>query len=165
MKNLNYFLLITTILLITNCQKAKENAVNEKENTSIDSLKIKAEKATATQESITYNTINSLFTEDLNKDIRRKNIKNVTEILDGYSPKNEEAEGDYNYSISSKNISENIIDYQITETGVMDDAIYGVKTIIQIDKSAINPKIISIKTAYKCREGRGHQNWSKESCK
>ena len=110
----------------------------------------------------TFVQIESDVIDKLNEDIISNSISNAADVIDFYKPKSEQTEGNYSYTSSSKRIDDQTYEYTVTETGLLDDSVEGIKSVILVKNENDIFKIISIKENYRCY--RGHKDWSAERC-
>jgi hypothetical protein len=82
-----------------------------------------------------------------------------------FRPKSNETEGNYTYTITKKNIDNDIVEVTLIEDGLLDDSKAGRKTLMTVKKENNILKVVSIKENYKCYKNRGHENWDAELCK
>jgi len=155
-------IIITVVFFVffSSCKNNNENS--EKIKTNVATPVVNEKKVANDLE---YKMIDTSVIEALNKSILENKIKDVKAILSFYRPKNNEAEGDYSYSISSKAIDNKSKELTLIEDGIMDDSQKGLKIIMVVENENNSYRVNSIKESYKCWTGRGHENWSAELCK
>ena len=117
----------------------------------------------SSKKEIEYRTIDSDRVEALNSIIEEQDLSRDKEIAYAYRPKDEYAEGNYTYEISSQEIK-GITELTIKEEGANDDSINGTLIVMEIEKKEDKVKVLNIKEAYKCWPNRGHEEWGPEFC-
>jgi hypothetical protein len=110
----------------------------------------------------TFNTIEAVAVDTLNKTIAAKKLSKNEDIMNAYAPKSKETEGNYTYTITENKIGENTREITLVEDGLLDDSKAGRKLVMTVDKTN---KVLSIKENHKCYAGRGHETWGTENCK
>ena len=148
------FFTLVTVLMFSACNENVDNNESTKE----------VEVVTGMDNKETFKMIDMSIVENLNDSISSRDMKIEEEIMHIYKPKSTETEGNYSYTISKNDIGNDSQEVILIEDGLMDDALAAEKTIMIIRKENSKLKVISIKENYKCRKGRGHQNWSAELC-
>lgn len=116
------------------------------------------------KEKIKFRVIEEDRIELLNHQIIDSGIVTLESVASLYQPKDEFSEGDYSYQVTVRDLESNLFEVTIQEEGIMDDSIYGVISVLQIEKDKSILKVVQIKEAYKCWPNRGHQDWSPELC-
>jgi hypothetical protein len=111
-----------------------------------------------------FKNIDEKETEHMNAVIAANGLKSGEEIIAYYMPKQTETEGNYTYDISKQEISVSETEITAVADGLMDDSMKGRKVVMLLKNENGLLKIVSIKEAYKCYPGRGHENWSPVSC-
>jgi hypothetical protein len=112
----------------------------------------------------TYKVLDKATIEELNKKVATKKIATAEGVMQLFSPKQEQTEGNYQYAMSQKKLNDNTTEITLIETGLMDDSMNGVKTIMEITKHTDQLQVLTIRQNYKCYEGRGHLEWRSENC-
>jgi hypothetical protein len=112
---------------------------------------------------VTYRPIDSIAVARLNALIYSKNISDLTSLVHLYHPPAKNAEGNYYYKISSRMIGNNTTELILTESGLMDDAVKGIKTLFIINTSNKVLEVVSMKESFLCY--RSKQGWTSEKCK
>ena len=148
-------LAIVTLLMLSACKDNKKT-----ENQATPKIETGIEKDTKE----TFKTIEMDVVNSLNATISSKNLKTEEEIMHAYKPKNLETEGHYTYTISKNDIGNGSQDIILIEDNLLDDSLLAIKTIMTVKKENSILKVVSIKENYKCRQNRGHQEWSAELC-
>ena len=108
--------------------------------------------------------LNLLDVSDFNSKIKnRTDIVSAEELIKLYYhyPKEEVAT---NIDIISKPVKHSMIETTLIHNGLMDDSIKAVKIIMLAKKVKESWIVLSIKTNWKCYEGRGHQDWDTILC-
>lgn len=135
------------------------------ENTSDKNIAKEGGEKEAVKENNTTNEtfilMDSEKIEELNKTIISMEIEKKEDVVQLYRPVQEPPEGNYSYAMSSKEIDKHTTEYTIIETGLLDDSVEGLKTVMTITGSN-GLRILSIKQNYRCY--RGHREWSAENC-
>jgi len=152
-------LTILTVTFITllgcNDNNSSEKEVNkENPNTEVT--------ANTVAPSETFNQIESKVIDDLNNNIVSKKISKEEDVVGLYKPKQEQSEGKYTYTVSSKKLDNQTSEYTLIETGLSDDAVEGRKSVITITNNDNIIKVVSIKENYRCY--REPKEWSAEKC-
>ncbi len=92
--------------------------------------------------------------------------------LQGLSPKQiavkmlnrSEEEGRISDEINIEYKQNNYAIITLTHNGLADDSVQGIKYKIEVRKQGENWRIVWVGNQVKCRQGRGHQNWSANRC-
>lgn len=134
------------LLFLSACQTGNNSAV---ENSNEESI---------------YQLDNTNLSE-FNQLLKKQQISSIAAIVAKIAPQSEDSEGNYQYKVTEKNPSAaNKIVY-VTETGLLDDSIEGLKTKIELYKEGQFWLVKSIAKSYRCYTDRGHTNWTKEVCR
>ena len=147
-RNASYALVI--LLLIGACTQKPSNSTVE--NISTNSTGI----------SETFLQIDQSVIDSLNRKLQIAKIANAEDIPALYKPKQTETEGNYTYTISSHKLNDSTTELTLIESGLADDAVKGIKTILVVRNKGNQYNIIEMKENYQCY--RGHSNWSAEKC-
>lgn len=121
------------------------------------------EKADAKIETV-YHMIDASALENLNAKLNESTLSDVEEVATIYAPKDEEAEGNYSYTVVKEKLDSNKIILTVTQEGLNDDSLFGQKSILTVDSVDGKWQVEEIKELYKCWPERGHQEWSAEFC-
>lgn len=113
---------------------------------------------------VTYHSVSDDFIANFNKTLTQNKVTSFEDVAQLYSPKDPYAEGNYSYNLNINVIDEKFAVLEIITEGIMDDSLDGLKIIIELDSSQEFLQVTSIKEAYKCKQGRGQQDWSSELC-
>jgi hypothetical protein len=100
----------------------------------------------------------------LNEKILTGKMSTDEQLMNTYAPRDMEAEGNYSYTVTGKDLGNDQRELTLVESGLMDDSILGRKVIMYLAQANGAWKIISLKENYQCRNGRGHENWSADPC-
>lgn len=111
---------------------------------------------------VIYRNIDSSVIARLNTQIQAKNITDLTALAHLYHPPAKDAEGNYYYKISSRLIGPNTTELILTESGLMDDAVKGIKTLFIINTNNKVLEVVSMKESFLCY--RSKQGWTSELC-
>ena len=111
-----------------------------------------------------YRNIDAQRVEGLNWRVRENKIDTPKGIMQLYAPKDLEAEGRYSYLVDVKTLLTGIAEVLLTEEGLMDDSIAARKVLMRVQRTEEGYVVLSIQESYKCREGRGHQDWASSFC-
>lgn len=169
MKIIFKLLLVLSIgLFFNSCVESEQNKdVNQNETKNVDQ-KIDTVSQNLTDsvinDEVSYHTVSEDFISNLNKTLTQNKVTSFEDVAQLYSPKDAYAEGNYSYSLTTNVIDEKVTILEIITEGIMDDSLDGIKIIMKIDTSNQFLQIILIKEAYKCKQGRGQQDWSSELC-
>lgn len=156
---------IFTALLLVSC--------NEKVNTTEpvqDEPTIEDESTVAGTEQQVINAsefkvLESSEVDQMNQVIANEKITELPAILHRFYPKDEQAEGHYNYQNSiTEDPNSNITVIELIEEGINDDSVRAIKTVITLESIQETWKIIQVKQSFKCHVNRGQQDWSSSYC-
>ncbi|MCA6486713.1 MAG: hypothetical protein IM534_02530 [Chitinophagaceae bacterium] len=111
---------------------------------------------------VTYRSIDSNVVARLNAQIQSKGITDLTALAHLYHPPVKNAEGNYYYKISSRLTGPNTTELILTESGLMDDSVKGIKTMFIINTTNKVLEVVSMKESFLCY--RSKQGWSSELC-
>lgn len=111
---------------------------------------------------VIYRPIDSTVIIRLNTLLQSKNITDLTELAHLYHAPAKDTEGNYYYKTSSRLIGPNTTELIITESGLMDDAVKGIKTLLHINTSNKVLQVISMKESFLCY--RSKQGWTSQLC-
>ncbi|MFN5363614.1 MAG: hypothetical protein ACK5B4_11100 [Bacteroidota bacterium] len=111
---------------------------------------------------VIYRPIDSTVIIRLNTLLQSKNITDLTELAHLYHAPAKDTEGNYYYKTSSRLIGPNTTELIITESGLMDDAVKGIKTLFHINTSNKVLQVISMKESFLCY--RSKQGWTSQLC-
>ena len=111
-----------------------------------------------------YRNIDAQRVEGLNWRVRENKIGTPKGIIQLYAPKDLEAEGKYSYLVDVKTLRAGVEEVLLTEEGMMDDSMAARKVLMRVQRTEEGYKVLSIQESYKCREGRGHQDWASSFC-
>lgn len=111
---------------------------------------------------VTYRSIDSSVVARLNTQIQSKNITDLTALAHLYHAPAKDTEGNYYYKISSRLTGPNTTELILTESGLMDDAVKGIKTMFIINTTNKVLEVISMKESFLCY--RSKQGWTSEKC-
>lgn len=102
--------------------------------------------------------------DSINISLNGKSFNTPEEIVQFIYPEEDQKEGKYSYTISNEGgtSGENILTL-ITE-GIPDDSMYALKVVMTVKSENGIWKVLSIKEAYKCWPGRGHEDWGAAPC-
>ncbi len=165
MKNRRLKIMMCGLLIFTtSCINKQDKKTDAQNTTTQQETKTTQQTATAEDER-RYRPFEQSFIDDLNLDIQRKNIRSEEEILRLYAPKDEFAEGRYSYNTTVRQTNDSSKELTLIEDGRMDDSVAGLKVVMVIKRTSQGLRIVSVKESYKCRKGRGSENWSAEYCK
>lgn len=112
---------------------------------------------------VIYRPIDSSVVARLNTQLQLKKISDLTALAHLYHPPAKDAEGNYYYKISSRLIGPNTTELLLTESGLMDDAVKGIKTMFIVNTTNTVLEIVSMKESFLCY--RSKQGWTSELCK
>ncbi|MDT0295412.1 hypothetical protein ACFQ3R_02815 [Mesonia ostreae] len=149
---------IVIILMLSGCRddKKAENQIDDKTQ--------RVEISTKKNTKETFKKIDKNIVKKLNDTISSKNLKTEEEIMNAYKPKDSYTEGNYTYTISKNDLGNDSQEIILVEDDLLDDSLLAKKTIMIVKKENSILKVVSIKENYKCRQNRGHQEWSAELC-
>lgn len=150
--------IIITVLLLSACQNSKKA---ENQNGEVDHRVV---VATEIDQKETFKTIDAAIVKKLNSLITLKNLTTEEEIMNAYAPKSLETEGNYSYIISKNAIGNDSQEITLIEDGLLDDSLAARKIIMVMKRQDSVLQVVSIKENYKCRQGRGHQDWGAKLC-
>lgn len=149
-------LVLINVLLLTSCMNKTSSDKNKDEAPS----SIASEAMSTSSE--TFDFLDNEQVVALNNRIVQNNITQEEGVIDLYVPQQEQNEGNYSYTVSKNTIDIDTNEYTVVETGLPDDSIEGIQTIITIKNNNNLPVVLSIKKNYRCY--RGHKEWSAEKC-
>lgn len=169
MKIFYKLLLVLSIgLFFNSCVESEQNKdVNQNEPKNVDQKVDTVSQNLSDSEvndEVSYHSVSEDFISNLNKTLTQNKVTSFEDVAQLYSPKDPYAEGNYIYNLTTKVIDEKVTILEIITEGIMDDSLDGLKIIIELDCSQEFLQVISIKEAYKCKQGRGQQDWSSELC-
>ena len=102
--------------------------------------------------------------EKLNATHEKFNLYGLSEIVSSYYPEDKYAEGNYSYVISEPISKGDLTQVILEVSGINDDSVEGIRVVFILKKGELGYTISSIHEQYKCWEGRGNKEWSKEYC-
>ncbi len=108
-----------------------------------------------------FKKIEMILIDEMNKKFSKLKNYSPEAAMALYAPKDKYAEGNYTYQISTKKINDQIEEIVLLELGLMDDTKDARKILMQVKNKN---KIISIQENFKCKKGRGHEDWGTELC-
>jgi hypothetical protein len=111
---------------------------------------------------VIYRSIDTTVVIRLNTILQSNNITDLTELAHLYHAPVKDTEGNYYYKTSSRLIGPNTTELIITESGLMDDAVKGIKTLLHINTSNKVLQVVSMKESFLCY--RSKQGWTSEKC-
>ena len=149
--------IIACALVLAACQQNQSGQSQEQQNEETQT----AEETTPQE---TFRSIDASEVANLNTTISSRGLTTAEGIMNAYVPKEEAAEGNYSYTLSEKALDQNTVEVTLREEGRMDDSIEGRKVVMVLAKNGGQYQVQSIKENYRCRQGRGHQEWSAEFC-
>jgi hypothetical protein len=152
------------VLFACNNQQAEKVKSEKKESDTNQTEKSNSTETTSQVAEETYKVLDNATIDDLNKKVASKRITTAEGVMQLFSPKQEQTEGNYQYVLSQKNLNDNTTEVTLVETGLMDDSMNGVKTVMEISKQADQLQVLTIRQNYKCLDGRGHLEWSSDNC-
>lgn len=156
MNKKNLTLVLMNVLLLTSCMNKTSSDKNKDEAPS----SIASEAMSTSSE--TFDFLDNEQVVALNNRVVQNNITQEEGVIDLYVPQQEQNEGNYSYTVSKNTIDIDTNEYTVVETGLPDDSIEGIQTIITINNNNNLPVVLSIKKNYRCY--RGHKEWSAEKC-
>ncbi len=112
---------------------------------------------------VPYRSIDTNVVKQLNAALQSKKITDLTALAQLYHPRATNPEGNYYYKTSSRLTGPNTTELIVTETGLMDDAVKGIKTVFVINTSLPVLQVLSMKESFLCY--RSKQGWTSEKCK
>jgi len=112
---------------------------------------------------VIYRPLDSSIVARLNTQLQLKKISDLTALAHLYHPPAKNAEGNYYYKISSRMTGNNTTEMILTESGLMDDAVKGIKTLFIVNTSNKVLEVVSMKESFLCY--RSKQGWTSEKCK
>jgi hypothetical protein len=151
-------ILTIAIIVVLSACKNSPKAETQNNNTATS----QAPKTEIKEES--FKTVDLSTIEKLNSVVSSKKFKTVEEIMNNYKPNRKEAEGNYTYTITQKDIDKTTKEITLIEDGLLDDSIAGEKTVMTINIENGIFKVLSIKENHKCYPNRGHETWGAENC-
>lgn len=149
-------LMIASVLSLTSCMNKSSSDKNE------DNAPVSVTTEALSNSTETFDYLDNDLIIELNDLIVKNNITQDEDIISFYIPQQEQTEGNYSYTVSIKNIDKATNEYTVVETGLPDDSIEAIKTIIIIENKNNLPVVVSIKKNYRCY--RGHKEWSADKC-
>lgn len=168
MKNFISFLATLVIIGFSSCKNSnssEENSqgqmnkqTNENEQLELSSKLLEVDENNAIKiEEDVIQRVNDLIIE--------KGIDEISEIIALYRPEDEYAENAYyTYTLTEQKLDNNITQIVLTETGLADDSVEGIRAAFSLIKEGEYYQITSIYEQYRCWTKRGSQAWSKEFC-
>ncbi|MBU3744798.1 MAG: hypothetical protein FGM61_09705 [Sediminibacterium sp.] len=141
------------LLLVSACQQQQQPQNQSTEHNS---------NTTDTEISETFRQLDQAVVDSLNRKLLGQTISKSEDISMLYHPKQTETEGNYQYIVNNQKINDSTIELTLTETGLADDALKGIKTVFLIRTKGSQYTILEMKENYQCY--RGHSNWSAEKC-
>ncbi len=149
-------LLVSSFYIACNGNAKKEKLVKEAAQDLVEQI---------SEEKHSFNEVIPEKLAELNTAIASKNLKTNEEIARFYVPEATEIEGNYTYTLSEVRVSVDEEKVTVIEDNLMDDSHLAQKVVIYIATKGSVKEVKQIKTAYKCRQERGHATWSAEPCR
>ena len=104
------------LLFFYACQQPSGNQATEKNTNTHDTLPAES-----------FHQVEQAVIDSLNRKIISTRINDVQEIPGLYRPKQTETEGNYQYLVSNQLLNDSTTEVTLTETGLADDAVKGIK--------------------------------------
>ncbi|MCL2063447.1 MAG: hypothetical protein FWG98_03615 [Candidatus Cloacimonetes bacterium] len=95
----------------------------------------------------------------------KTNIKTAEDLMRLYYTYEESEEGNQKLSIETVDLSDGRYEVTLIHEGLLDDSMYAVKIVMTASQIGTTWTVEEIKRNWKCRQGRGHQNWGIELCR
>lgn len=110
-----------------------------------------------------FNELRMSLVDTLNQKLAANPVNRPEEIANLFKPVLPSEEGHYARTVTVKETGKSdMVEVTLEETGLPDDAVEGIKTVIDVKKENGSFKVVRIRESYRCY--RGHKDWSAERC-
>ncbi len=107
----------------------------------------------------------SIDTSHINRELSKLGTTiSPEQVLKIYYPHEAGHEGTEELTISQKTLSSGSVELTLVHDHLPDDSIMGQKVVMELKRDEEGWTVLSLKTNWRCRIGRGHTTWGIDLC-